>query len=610
MLPTTATSGSSVPKAHPGTRRADQAAIISGQQLLLRQEENLSVQDLSREPKRVDATNTEAELLPQDSTESLLQESAFLRQDSSRESLLLPPHRKYLPEEASKSRATVRAARHTVAKIEAEVRQDSRKSLLPSCSIALPKEASKTQEATVRVARPSAAKTKAEVRQDNSRESLLLLLRSPRPETPPRTTPERQPRAKTRRKMVRYAAAKIAAEKVLKDAMETIEIHNINNNNALVKLARHQCAEVEAKTAEIEHANTLLHNRLAKVQVRAAAAARDYRPATEDSQLFGTRVGEVDVEATSSTVTNERQHRGFFHDDDVESRQQVYRPGCMFHVGKSAEIEPCGVRRLSEQEKTAAVAAAAASAAAVPAVQHSCISAMFASSTRNGRDVAEPAAGTVTTDAKTTAERAKVTSAENAAVLPRHAAEKNTAVARPTARVAHQESYYGRTNETRTVLENSLFQETEAKEKKDAMMVVASDCRNTHLVYLKRKKAFEEKAWKVADAGMRSARASIAAEFASIQLHLHRQHAAQLAKEARATAKTTDEMGKLARRVSMLEQWKDDRLKMEEEDNALEEDCRAVETACRIAALRSRNNVRTAARLESFEKVAAKNNGC
>ncbi|CAM9130986.1 unnamed protein product, partial [Laminaria digitata] len=106
------------------------------------------------------------------------------RQDSSRESLLLPPHRKSLPEEASKSRATVRAARHTAAKIEAEVRQDSRESLLPSCSVALPKEASKTQEATVRVARPSAAKTKAEVRQDNSRESLLLLLRSPRLETP------------------------------------------------------------------------------------------------------------------------------------------------------------------------------------------------------------------------------------------------------------------------------------------------------------------------------------------------------------------------------------------------------------------------------------------
>ena len=507
MLPATANSRNE-PKAQPGSCRADRVAT-SGQ--LLRQQ-NLSVQGVTTESKQEAAVQKEAELLRQDSKESLL------------------PPRPKTPPRASESRTKARVARYAASKTEAEIRQKSRGSLLA------------------------------------------------RSKTSPRTS---ESRAKAR--VARYAAAKGAAEKAFKDAMEVIGIHN----NVLVKLARHQCAEVEVKTAENERANALLHNRLLIADVKTRAAAQNHHlPDTEDF-LLCTRVGEVDTGAMP-TVTSER-HRGFSHDDDVDS---VNRPGSFFPAEQPAKLEPNGIQRLSPQQNTTAAA---------PEAQHAVLSALLLASAHNGRDAAEPAAETINIEAKRAAERAQIMAELFTATPPRHVKGNSTTVAHTTAQAAHQEGDY-KTKEARTVLDGSSFQEPDAKEK-DAM-VVASDCWNMHLVYLKRK-AFEENAWRVADAGIKSARASIAAEFASIQLNLRQQHATQLAREERATAKTTDTIGALTRRVSVLEEWKDDQRRIE--DDSLE-DCH-TETACRIEAMRSRNNVRTAARLEAFKKVAGKTNG-
>lgn len=455
------------------------------------------------------------------------------------------------------------------------LRQDSKGSLLLTHPETMPR--ASESRAKARETRCAASQTEAEVRQDSTRRGSLL----PRAKTLPRTS---KSRAKAR--AARYAAAKGAAEKVLKEALEAIEIHN----NASVKLAQHQCAEVEAKTAENEQANALLHNRLFIAKVQTQASARNHHlPATEGSRLC-TRAREVDIGATS-TVAREG-YGGSFHDKDVGSRQQVNRPESIFHAGQSAEREPDGVQRLSEQEETVAPP---------PEAQHSSLSALLLASAHDGRDAAaEPATETVIVDAKSAAERARETAEFAAAALPPRYAEENTAaaVARETGRVARQESDH-RTKEARAVLSGSSSLERDAKEK-DAMMMVASDCRKRHLVYLKRQNKFEENAWRVADAGMKSARASIAAEFASIRLHLSQQHAAQLAVAARATAKTSDAMGSLMRRVSVLdEERKDDRWRAEDSSLPVE-DCHA-ETACRIAAMRSRNNARTAARLGALK---------
>lgn len=455
------------------------------------------------------------------------------------------------------------------------LRQDSKNSMLPTRPKTMPRASESRAEA--RETRCAASQTEAEVRQDSTRRGSLL----PHPKTLPGRS---KSRAKAR--ATRYAAAKGAAEKVLKDALEAIEIHN----RASVKLAQHQCAEVEAKTAENEQANFLLHNRLliAKVQTQ-ASGGNHHPPATEISRLC-TRAREVDIEATS-TVAKER-YGGFFLDNDVGLRQQVNRSGNIFHAGKSTEREPDGVQRLSEQEETVA---------APPEAQHACLSALLLAGAHDGRGAAaEPATETVIVDAKRAAERARETTEFAAAALPPRYAEENAAaaVARATGRVARQESDH-RTKEARVMLGGSSFLERDAKEK-DAMMMVASDCRKRHLVYLKRQNKFEENAWRVADAGMKSARASIAAEFASIRLHLSQQHAAQLAVAARATAKTSDAMGSLMRRVSVLEEErKDDRWRAEDSSLPVE-DCHA-ETACRIAAMRSRNNARTAARLGALK---------
>lgn len=450
--------------------------------------------------------------------------------------------------------------------------EDGKESMLPLGPKTLPRASGSCAKA--RVARYAASKTDAEVAQDNAGRGSMFR----RPKTQPRGSGFR---AKVR--AARYAAAKRAAEKVLKDAMEAIEIHN----NALVELARYQCAEVEAKTAENEQANALLHNCLFIAKVHTQASTRNHHlPTTENSRLC-TRVREVDIGVMSSTIASER-HRSFLHDDDIDSRQ-ANRPGSLFHAGQSTEREPDGVQRFSEQEMTAAA----------PKIRHACPSALQLTSAHDSRDTAEPVSETDIVDAKRTAERTQATAEFAAAALPPRYAEKNTAtVACGTAREAHQEENNHRTQEARDVLGGSSFLEREAKEK-DAMMVVASDCRKTHLGYLKRQKVFEQNAWRVADTGIKSSRALIAAEFASIRLHLSQQHAAQLALAARATAKTSDAMGSLTRRVSVLEEeWKDDRQRME--GNSLEEDCHA-DTTCRIAAMRSRNNARTAARLGALK---------
>lgn len=441
-------------------------------------------------------------------------------------------------------------------------REDSKESRLPPRLETLPGASESRANA--------ASKTEADVTHDSAGKGSMLR----RPKTQPRGSGSR---AKAR--AARYAAAKRAAEKVLKDAMEAIEIHN----NALVELARHQCAEVEVKTAENEQASALLHNRLLISKVHTEASARNHHIPTTENPRLCTRVREVRIGAMSSAVASER-HRGFLHGDDIDSRQ-VIRSGSLFRARQSAERESDGARRLSGQEETATA----------PEVQLACLSALQLVSAHDGRDTAEPAAEMDIVDAKRAAERTQVAAEFAATALsPRYAKENTAAVARATTGVAHQEEIDHRTKEARDVLGGSSFLERDAKEK-DAMKAVASDCRKTHLGYLKRQKAFEQSAWRVADTGMKSARALIAAEFASIRLHLSQQHAAQLAFAARATAKTSDVMDSLTRRVSVLEEeGKDDRRRMG--DSSLEEDCHA-EAICRIAAMRSRKNARTAARL-------------
>lgn len=510
--------------------------------------EKVSAQSVAKGPKQIDATKTESELRQYREAEP--------RQYSSRELPL--PRPKVL-----------------LGAPETKLRPCSKESLLPR------------PEALPRASGP-------ELRQP-SEESPL-----PSPEALPRAS--ESSRANARKP--RYAAVTSVAENALKEAIETIEA-----NNALVKLARHQCAAVEAKSAETAKANALLRNYLAQVQVRAARNQR--LPATEDPRLC-TRVRGVDI-GDMSTATLLR--------DDPPTRE----------------------RRVTQEDETSEA----------PAVQHSCLFALAGSAHDNGKDsaesvaktginkdarkhiqqgktrAAEAAGPTGQLDAKITGERAKVTSefaASSSSVLPthlpprHHAEETSSAGARPTAEVAHQESNNSRKTEARAVLEGSSVQTPDAKEKEKDAVVVASDCQNTHHLEREdleenarsfagarpkdaRSRRSEERVRRTSDAGIKSVQASIVAEFASIRLHLSQQYAGQLAMAARESVRTADAMGSLARRVSVLEEWKDNRLRIEC-SNARE--CH-VETTHRIAAMRSRNSLRMA-RLEAFKMVAAKTN--